>query len=146
MTQDGMTTSSATSAANVQPGEEQGRLDYQSGFGNEFATEALAGALPEGQNAPQRVPFGLYAEQLSGTAFTAPRAANRRSWVYRIRPSVMHRPYRQIDNGWLRSTPFDDVPAPPNQLRWSPVPVPDQPTDFLGGLRHPGGQWRSGGA
>ncbi len=107
---------------------------YQSGFGNEFATEAVAGALPMGQNAPQQVPLGLYAEQLSGTAFTAPRALNRRTWVYRIRPSVMHKPYRQIANGLLRSTPFDEVPAPPNQLRWNPVPIPDKPTDFLAGL------------
>ncbi len=110
-------------------------LAYQSGFGNEFATEAVAGALPVGQNAPQQVPFGLYAEQLSGTAFTAPRALNRRTWVYRIRPSVMHKPYHQIANGWLRSSPFDEAPASPNQLRWSPMPVPHVPTDFLSGLR-----------
>ena len=109
-------------------------LAYQSGFGNEFATEAVAGALPTGQNAPQQVPLGLYAEQLSGTAFTAPRALNRRTWVYRIRPSVMHKPYHQIANGLLRSTPFDEAPAPPNQLRWNPVPMPDKPTDFLAGL------------
>ncbi len=112
----------------------QAAPDYQSGFGNEFATEAVAGALPTGQNAPQQVPFGLYAEQLSGTPFTAPRALNRRSWLYRIRPSVMHHPYRKIANGLLRSTPFDEVPAPPNQLRWNPVPMPDKPTDFLAGL------------
>ena len=64
---------------------------YQSGFGNEFATEAIAGALPQGQNSPQRAPLGLYAEQLSGTAFTAPRAQNRRSWLYRIRPASQAR-------------------------------------------------------
>jgi homogentisate 1,2-dioxygenase len=64
-------------------------LAYQSGFGNHFSTEALAGALPD-QNSPQRCPYGLYAEQISGTAFTAPRATNRRSWLYRIRPGVMH--------------------------------------------------------
>jgi homogentisate 1,2-dioxygenase len=109
-------------------------LEYQSGFGNEFATEAMTGALPVGQNAPQQVPLGLYAEQLSGTAFTAPRALNRRTWVYRIRPSVMHKPYRQSSNGLLRSTPFDEAPAPPNQLRWSPVPIPEKPTDFVSGL------------
>jgi len=63
-------------------------LEYQSGFGNEFATEALPGALPTGQNSPQRAPYGLYAEQLSGSAFTAPRASNRRSWLYRIRPAA----------------------------------------------------------
>ena len=69
-------------------------LAYQSGFGNEFATEAIAGALPIGQNSPQRAPFGLYAEQISGSAFTAPRGANRRTWTYRIRPAVMHEPFR----------------------------------------------------
>ena len=65
-------------------------LSYLSGFGNEFTSEALPGALPEGQNSPQRCPYGLYAEQLSGTPFTAPRAENKRSWLYRIRPSVKH--------------------------------------------------------
>ena len=69
---------------------------YLSGFGNEFATEALPGALPQGRNSPQRCPYGLYAEQISGTAFTAPRHANRRSWLYRIRPSVTHRPFQPL--------------------------------------------------
>src|ERR1700680_2737372 len=91
-------------------------LSYQSGFGNEFATEALTGALPAGQNSPQRPPYGLYAEQLSGTAFTAPRGANRRSWLYRIRPAVMHQPFRKLDNTRVLSR-FDGVPTPPNQLR-----------------------------
>ena len=75
---------------------------YLSGFGNEFATEALPGALPVGQNSPQRAPYGLYAEQLSGTAFTAPRGANRRSWLYRIRPAAVHRPFARIANGRYR--------------------------------------------
>jgi homogentisate 1,2-dioxygenase len=105
---------------------------YQSGFGNEFATEALPGALPPHQNSPQRAPYGLYAEQLSGTAFTAPRAANKRSWLYRIRPSAMHQPFKQIDNGRVVSR-FDDVVAPPNQLRWDPLPMPLVPTDFIDG-------------
>ncbi|USX23613.1 homogentisate 1,2-dioxygenase [Oxalobacteraceae bacterium OTU3REALA1] len=105
---------------------------YQSGFGNEFATEARPGALPQHQNSPQRAPYGLYAEQLSGTAFTAPRAHNRRSWLYRIRPSAMHQPFRQIDNGRVVSR-FDQVAAPPNQLRWDPLPMPQSPTDFLDG-------------
>ncbi len=108
-------------------------LNYQSGFGNEFATEALAGALPVGQNSPQRAPYGLYAEQLSGTAFTAPRAANRRSWLYRIRPAAMHQPFRMIANGRIESR-FDAAPTPPNQLRWDPLPIPDAPTDFIDGL------------
>ena len=117
------------------PGEvgEFGTLRYMSGFGNAFATEALPGALPEGQNSPQRVPYGLYAEQLSGTAFTAPRAANRRSWLYRIRPAAMHAPFRRIANGAIVSR-FGEVPTSPNQLRWSPAPIPDAPADFIDGL------------
>ena len=112
---------------------------YQSGFGNEFATEAVAGALPVGQNSPQKHPLGLYAEQLSGTPFTAPRGANRRSWLYRIRPSVVHKPYTPIaGTGLLRST-FDEVPATPNQLRWSPFEIPKEPTDFVQGIRTIGG-------
>jgi len=106
---------------------------YQSGFGNEFATEALAGALPIGRNSPQRCPYGLYAEQLSGTAFTAPRGANRRSWLYRIRPAAVHRPFARTDNGWLDSD-FASVATPANQLRWDPLPIPTEPTDFVQGL------------
>ncbi|AWK88418.1 homogentisate 1,2-dioxygenase [Azospirillum thermophilum] len=111
----------------------QGEARYQSGFGNEFATEAIPGALPVGRNSPQRPPYGLYAEQLSGTAFTAPRAHNRRSWLYRIRPAVMHEPFRPVAPGRLLSR-FDEVPPPPNQLRWDPLPMPDAPTDFVEGL------------
>ena len=70
---------------------------YLSGFGNHFATEAVPGALPQGRNSPQRPAFGLYAEQLSGTAFTAPRAENRRSWLYRMRPSAEHPPFRPYE-------------------------------------------------
>jgi homogentisate 1,2-dioxygenase len=109
-------------------------LEYMTGFGNEFATEAVAGALPVGQNAPQKAPLGLYTEQLSGSPFTMPRGLNRRSWTYRIRPSVMHPPYRRIENGMVRSTPFDEVETTPNQLRWDPLPLPDAPTDFVDGL------------
>src|SRR5438552_16683189 len=83
-----------------------GTLRYRSGFASEFATEALPGALPEGQNSPQKVPYGLYAEQLSGTAFTAPRHANRRSWLYRIRPAVRHGAFVAHDSRSLRSAPF----------------------------------------
>jgi homogentisate 1,2-dioxygenase len=107
--------------------------NYLSGFGNEFATEALEGALPVGRNSPQRAPYGLYAEQLSGTAFTALRADNRRSWLYRIRPSAMHAPFERIDAGRIVSN-FAGVPTPPNQLRWNPPPAPTQPTDFVAGL------------
>ncbi|WP_376966442.1 homogentisate 1,2-dioxygenase [Azospirillum sp. A26] len=111
---------------------------YRSGFGNEFATEALPGALPVGRNSPQRPPYGLYAEQISGTAFTAPRAHNRRSWLYRIRPAVVHEPFRPLESGRLTSR-FDEVPAPPTQLRWNPPPMPDAPTDFVAGLVTMGG-------
>ncbi|WP_086935498.1 homogentisate 1,2-dioxygenase [Azospirillum sp. B510] len=111
---------------------------YQSGFGNEFATEALPGALPVGRNSPQRPPYGLYAEQISGTAFTAPRAHNRRSWLYRIRPAVIHEPFQPMAPGRLTSR-FDEVPAPPTQLRWNPPPMPDAPTDFVAGLVTMGG-------
>jgi homogentisate 1,2-dioxygenase len=107
-------------------------LSYQSGFGNEFATEALPGALPVGQNSPQRAPYGLYAEQISGTAFTAPRGTNRRSWLYRMRPAAMHEPFARRDNGKL-SNRFDE-PASPNQMRWDPLPMPEQATDFIDGL------------
>lgn len=107
---------------------------YLTGFANEFATEAVAGALPVGQNAPQRAPLGLYAEQLSGTAFTMPRASNRRSWLYRIRPAVRHRPFEPMPAGLLRGTPFDEVPPSPNQLRWDPIAIPAEPTDFVDGL------------
>jgi len=108
-------------------------FSYQSGFGNEFATEALAGALPLAQNSPQRCPYNLYAEQFSGTAFTAPRHANRRSWLYRIRPAATHAPFEPLD-----ADPFagqaNPEPLSPNQLRWDPLPLPTVPTDFVEGL------------
>jgi homogentisate 1,2-dioxygenase len=106
---------------------------YQSGFGNEFASEALAGALPVGRNSPQRVAFGLYAEQLSGTAFTAPRHSNRRSWLYRIRPAAMHGAFELIAQPRLHSE-FGSAPVTPDQLRWNPPPMPTAPTDFVDGL------------
>jgi len=108
-------------------------LKYQTGFGNEFATEAVEGALPLGRNSPQKAPLGLYAEQLSGTAFTVPRAGNKRTWTYRIRPSVMHKPFERIDNRRWQSKP-DDIDVTPNQLRWDPLPVPTEPTDFIDGI------------
>ncbi|MCE5233600.1 MAG: homogentisate 1,2-dioxygenase [Mizugakiibacter sp.] len=106
---------------------------YMSGFGNEFATEALPGALPQGQNSPQQVPYGLYAEQLSGTAFTAPRHQNRRSWLYRIRPGAVHQPFRALPAGRFHNR-FDETPATPNLLRWDPFPLPEAPTDFVDSL------------
>jgi homogentisate 1,2-dioxygenase len=116
-------------------------LSYHSGFGNEFATEAVSGALPQGQNSPQRHPLGLYTEQFSGTAFTVPRGQNRRSWLYRIRPSVTHRPFEETPLKLLRSGPFNEVPPTPNQLRWDPLPIPgeESPVDFVDGLITMGG-------
>ena len=109
-------------------------LRYQSGFGSELSSEALPGALPIGRNSPQRAPYGLYVEQLSGTAFTAPRHANRRAWLYRIRPAVMHGVFSEFAQPSLASGPFDEVATSPNQMRWDPFPVPERPTDFIEGL------------
>ena len=114
-------------------------LSYQSGFGNHFQSEAVAGALAVGRNSPQRPPLGLYAEQISGTAFTAPRHENRRTWTYRIRPSVVHKPFHRLGNAMLRTAPFDETEATPSQLRWSPFPIPQAPTDFIDGLITIGG-------
>ncbi|MFD2642108.1 homogentisate 1,2-dioxygenase [Pseudomonas japonica] len=105
-------------------------LAYQSGFGNEFASEALPGALPVGQNSPQKAPYGLYAELLSGTAFTMSRSEQRRTWLYRIRPSALHPAFerleRQLAGGGLGA-------VTPNRLRWSPLEMPGEPTDFIDG-------------
>jgi homogentisate 1,2-dioxygenase len=117
---------------------------FQSGFGNEFATEAVAGALPVGQNSPQVVAHGLYAEQLSGTAFTAPRHQNRRSWLYRIRPAALHGAFELLPEGAFHDR-FDDLPATPNQLRWSPRAIPEAATDFIEGLYTVAGNGSSAG-
>jgi len=106
---------------------------YQSGFGNAFATEAIHGALPIGRNSPQKAPFGLYAEQISGTAFTAPRHSNRRSWLYRIRPAAQHGAFARVEHATWLSEPASE-PVTPDQLRWDPRPIPDTPTDFVDGL------------
>jgi homogentisate 1,2-dioxygenase len=113
----------------VQPNQ----TGYQSGFGNEFATEALPGALPSGRNSPQRCAYGLYAEQFSGTAFTAPRHTNRRSWLYRIRPAVTHRAFQRYEHPRFDDA-LSDAPLSPNQLRWDPLPLPEAATDFVDGL------------
>ena len=109
-------------------------LNYQIGFGNAFATEALPGALPVGRNSPQRCPYGLYAEQLSGTAFTSPRAENRRSWLYRIRPSARQGAFTAFEGAPRWTEDFGQGPANPNRLRWNPLPLPAGPTDFLAGV------------
>ncbi len=106
---------------------------YQSGFGNHFSTEALPGALPQGRNSPQRPAYGLYAEQFSGSAFTAPRHANRRSWLYRIRPAAVHGSFQRISDGQITNH-FGECEASPERLRWSPLPMPRAATDFLAGL------------
>ncbi|GGU95010.1 homogentisate 1,2-dioxygenase [Streptomyces albospinus] len=125
-------------------GNEQARktaegLVYSSGFGNEHSSEAVPGALPVGRNSPQRAPLGLYAEQLSGSAFTEPRRHNRRSWLYRIRPSAAHPPFARANRGEIRSAPFTECLPDPNRLRWNPLPEPADPTDFVDGL------WTLGG-
>jgi homogentisate 1,2-dioxygenase len=109
-------------------------LSYLHGFGNEHETEALTGALPVGRFSPQKVNHGLYAEVFSSTAFTAPRAANRRSWFYRIRPSVVQGDYQPWQQAKVRTGPITEVATPPNMLRWDPRPLPDSPTDFIDGL------------
>ncbi|MEU2868233.1 homogentisate 1,2-dioxygenase [Streptomyces olivoreticuli] len=114
-------------------------LAHSAGFGNEHSSEAVPGALPHGRNSPQRAPLGLYAEQLSGTAFTEPRHTNRRSWLYRVRPSAAHPPFTRTGNGNISSAPFTDCVPDPNRLRWNPLPEPPEGTDFVAGL------WTLGG-
>ena len=110
------------------------KLRYQSGLGNTFSGEAVKGALPVGRNSPQRPPKGLYAEVLSGTAFTAPRAENQSTWLYKLRPSAMHGPFRRIDNALVRSGPFNEFDTPPNRLRWNPFAIAAKAADFIDGL------------
>ena len=129
-------------------GEGMAALQYQSGFGNHHETEAHPGALPQGQNSPQLCPHGLYAEQLSGTAFTVPRALNQRSyqyyriafvticrWLYRILPSVCHKPFQPYEGNAFVREGTAAGPSTPNQLRWDPFPIPDTAHDFVDGLR-----------
>jgi len=106
--------------------------DYQTGFGNHFSTEAIHGALPVGRNSPQKPPFGLYAEQLSGTAFTAPRHENRRSWLYRLRPSAAHPAFTRYTGAKQFAPGLSKEPLAPNRLRWGPLDIED--TDWLDSL------------
>jgi homogentisate 1,2-dioxygenase len=116
-------------SVNITPG-------YMSGFGNSFETEALPGALPIGRNSPQRCAYGLYAEQLSGSPFTAPRGSNERSWLYRIRPSVKHSGrFTKVDAGLWRTAPCHEYELPIAQLRWDPAPIPKQDMTFLQGVQ-----------
>ncbi len=109
---------------------------YMSGFGNGFETEALPGALPVGRNSPQQCPYGLYAEQISGSPFTAPRTTNERSWLYRIRPTVMHwGDFRKVEAHLWLTSPAEAIELPPAPLRWDPIPIPAEPLSFIDGIR-----------
>ena len=114
-------------------------LSFLAGFGNEHSSEALPGALPVGQNQPQRPAYGTYIELLSVTGFVETRQNTRRSWLYRILPSAVHDPFTRIDNGNLLTPPFTDVPLEPNHQYWEPRPAPPAGTDFVDGL------WTLGG-
>lgn len=109
-------------------------LNYLHGFGNHHQSEALPNALVTGRNAPQKAPYGLYAEQLSGSAFTSPRHHNLHSWLYRIRPSVAHSEFTLVKQNHLFSPPFNHIPTPPTQMRWNPIAYPSKKTDFIQGL------------
>ena len=109
-------------------------VHYQKGFGNYFQSEALKNTLVEGRNSPQKVPHGLYAEQLSGSAFTSPRASNLHSWLYRIQPSVGHSEFLPVKHAFFTSPPFDARHTPPTQMRWDPMPYPNEQCDFIQGL------------
>lgn len=116
--------------------------NYMSGFGNHHSTEALPGALPQGRNSPQRCPYDLYAEQLSGTAFTVARAENRRSWLYRIRPAAAQPAFTPCTAYPNWNDDYTHGPVNPNRLRWDPQAMPDTPTDFLQGVT----TWAGNGA
>jgi len=111
------------------------REEALAGFGNQFQSEAVPGALPVGRNSPQQAPLGLYAELLSGSAFTAPRAENRRTWLYRRQPSVVAGAYRPYEQPYWKTGAADGEHAPPDPLRWHPTPIPDTPLDFVDGVR-----------
>jgi len=109
-------------------------LNYMTGFGGHFETEAVDGALPKGRNSPQRPAYGLYAEQVSGSPFTAPRHENRRSWLYRMRPTADHRPYTRYGGAKLFAPGPVKEPLAPNRLRWDPPADLPAGADFIDGL------------
>jgi homogentisate 1,2-dioxygenase len=109
-------------------------LQYMTGFGGHFESEAVAGALPKGRNSPQRPAFGLYTEQLSGSSFTSPRHENRRSWLYRMRPTADHRPFVRYEGALLFAAAAPDHPVAPNRLRWDPPKDLPVATDFVDGM------------
>ncbi len=127
----------APTAAEAVLSPSDGSCSYMTGFGNHFSTEAVRGALPIGRNSPQKAPMGLYAEQLSGTAFTAHRPANRRTWFYRILPSVRHSiGFRAVETGLLKTAPCRNENSQPfSQMRWHPIELPNEPTTFIEGIR-----------
>lgn len=107
------------------------------GFGSEFSSEdsRYPNSLPIGQNSPQKCPYGLYAEQLSGSAFTAPRTENKRTWFYRIRPSVVHQPFQKYNGGKYLKSSWDEQEPDPNQMRWNPFDIPQTgEQNFINGL------------
>ena len=107
---------------------------YLTGFGGHFETEAVPGALPQGCNSPQRPPFGLYAEQLSGSSFTSPRHENRRSWLYRMRPTADHPPFVRYEGAALFAPGTVKDPLAPNRLRWDPPQDLPEGADFVDGM------------
>src|SRR3954471_4289013 len=109
-------------------------LSYMTGFGGHFESEAVPGALPKGRNSPQRPAFGLYTEQLSGSSFTAPRHENRRSWLYRMRPTADHRPFVAYQGAPLFAPVQVKVPLAPNRLRWDPPTDLPEGKDFVDGM------------
>ena len=124
------------SKENARSGQSVLVAGYMSGFGNGFETEALPGALPMGRNSPQKCSYGLYAEQLSGSPFTAPRASNERSWLYRIRPTVHHwGAFKKVDAGLWRTAPAVEIDLPIAPMRWGPIPIPAEKLSFLEGVR-----------
>ncbi len=128
-----MTIHQPTNAAGETAGQTEDTA-YQPGFGNHVSTEAIPGALPIGRNSPQRPAFGLYTEQLSGTAFTAPRHENRRSWLYRMRPTAEHPPFERYAGAQRFAPGTTDAPLAPNRLRWDPIEAPAPGTDLIDGM------------
>lgn len=116
-------------------GDRRAQLQYLTGFGNEFATEAVAGALPQGRNNPQHGPLGLYTELISGTAFTSPRHENRRTWMYRRQPSVVAGRYEPYAQPYWQTGADPAVAVPPEPLRWAPWTNPQAKADFIDGMR-----------
>ena len=109
---------------------------YMPGFGNDFETEALPDALPQGMNSPQKCNYGLYGEQLSGTAFTAPQHQNERTWCYRIRPSVKHsHRYEKIEVPHWKSAPHVDPDVISlGQYRWDPPEMTGESLTWVTGM------------